>query len=194
MEISKNVSSAGNQQGRPDLHLCYYISGFVDGEGSFHIAVQRNPTSKIGWQVIPEFHVTQHANSKVVLELIQQTLSCGYIRPNHRLNPYDVTWVFVVRAREDLVGKIVPFFKRYKLKTTKQSDFEKFSLILEKMEQGLHRTIPGLKEILVTAFSMNANGIRRKLKLDTIFANLEPSETIRQTVLLASSSDDEDRI
>lgn len=190
---SENVLGADNQQGRLNDELCHYISGFVDGEGSFHVAIQKNPTTRIGWQVIPEFHVNQHKNSKSVLELIQSTLGCGHVRPNHRTNPNDVTWVLVVRSREDLVEKVVPFFKRFPLLTTKAEDFKKFSLIMEKIEMGLHRTHEGFKEILKISFSMNANGIRRKLDLNTILSHLEPSETVRQTVLLASSSDDEDR-
>ena len=38
---SDNAMGAGNQQGRPDSGLANYIAGFVDGEGSFHVAVQR---------------------------------------------------------------------------------------------------------------------------------------------------------
>ena len=63
---------AGNQQGRPDHNLSHYIAGFVDGEGSFHIAVQRNPSVKITWQVVPEFQISQHESDKHVLELIRK--------------------------------------------------------------------------------------------------------------------------
>src|SRR4051794_26226392 len=38
-----NASGADNQQERLDA----YIAGFVDGEGSFHVAVQRNPTTRV---------------------------------------------------------------------------------------------------------------------------------------------------
>jgi LAGLIDADG endonuclease len=65
-----NVLGAGNQQGRPDEAVCHYVAGFVDGEGSFHIAVQRNPTTRWKWQVIPEFHVSQNNGNQHVLELI----------------------------------------------------------------------------------------------------------------------------
>lgn len=36
----KKVLSADNQQGRSYNHLTpYYVTGFVDGEGSFHIVL-----------------------------------------------------------------------------------------------------------------------------------------------------------
>ena len=59
-----------------------YIAGFVDGEGSFHIAFQKRPDLKWGWQAVPEFHVGQNFPSKVVLEAIQDILQCGCIKHN----------------------------------------------------------------------------------------------------------------
>ena len=65
-----------------------YIAGFVDGEGSFHVAFQKRPDLKFGWQAVPEFHVSQNFPSKVVLEAIQNTLHCGYIKKMMRpVNP-----------------------------------------------------------------------------------------------------------
>ena len=53
----------------------HYIAGFVDGEGSFHVAFQRNPDVRIGWQAVPEFHVSQNVSSRHVLEAIRETAS-----------------------------------------------------------------------------------------------------------------------
>ena len=36
-----------------------WIVGFVDGEGCFSIALYRNRTYKLGWQVLPDFVVVQ---------------------------------------------------------------------------------------------------------------------------------------
>jgi LAGLIDADG endonuclease len=40
------------------------IAGFVDGEGSFHVAVQRIASTVAGWQFVRAFHVSQ--NEEVV--------------------------------------------------------------------------------------------------------------------------------
>jgi hypothetical protein len=32
-----------------------YIAGYVDGEGSFSVSVQRNQSCRIGLQLVPEF-------------------------------------------------------------------------------------------------------------------------------------------
>src|SRR5947208_12383645 len=76
----ENAPGAVNQQERLDA----YIAGYVDGEGSFHVAVQRNPSTRIGWQLVPEFHVSQNAERRQVLDLIKLRLGCGRIQENHR--------------------------------------------------------------------------------------------------------------
>ena len=172
---------AGNQQGRPDQELGHYVAGFVDGEGSFHVAVQRNPSTRWKRQVIPAFHVSQNDGNQHVLELIRGTLGCGYLKPNHR-NSNDRTYVLVVRDRKDLATKVVPFFRRFELRTTKRADFERFALIVDMMRAGRHLDLDGLREVLRIAFTMNQGGIRRRMSLNDILAGLEPSETVRRTL------------
>ncbi len=52
---SKNASGADNQQERLD----WWIVGFVDGEGTFSVSFNRNSTTSCGYQVFPEFVITQ---------------------------------------------------------------------------------------------------------------------------------------
>ncbi len=179
--MSDNATGAGNQQGRSDECLGYYIAGFVDGEGSFHVAIQKNPSTRLGWQVIPELHISQHERNIQVLELIRETLQCGYLKPNNRHNLSDRTWVFVVRSRQDLLKKVIPFFERYPLRTSKRQDFEKFATIVRKLAEGAHRTCSGFAEILHIAMSMNSGGAYRKIDITNILTHLEPSETVRRT-------------
>src|SRR3990170_3889294 len=176
-----NAMGAGDQQGRPDEQIGHYIAGFVDGEGSFHVAVQRNPTTRLKWQVIPEFHISQNDGNQHVLALIRDVLGCGYIKPNHPGSLRDRTCVLVVRNHADLVEKVVPFFRRFQLRTTKRADFDRFAEVLGLIAEGHHRDPVGLKQVLTVAFSMNQGGARRRKSLETILAHLEPSETIRQT-------------
>jgi LAGLIDADG endonuclease len=176
-----NAMGTGNQQGRPDEALSHYVAGFVDGEGSFHVAVQKNPSTRWKWQVIPEFHVSQNDGNQHVLELIRQVLGCGYLKPNHR-NSRDRTYVLVVRDRTELATKVVPFFRRYGLRTTKRADFEQFARVVEMMEARGHLSLEGLRSILQIAFSMNQAGARRRLSLSDTLGSLEPSETVRRTL------------
>jgi hypothetical protein len=63
---SDKASSAGNQQER--LKMASWIVGFVDGEGCFSVSIFKNRTSKCGFQVMPEFVITQGQKSLNVLE------------------------------------------------------------------------------------------------------------------------------
>lgn len=172
--------SADNQQERPGVWLGYYISGFVDGEGSFHVAIQKSNNVKLKIQVIPEFHVSQNVNRTATLELIKKTLDCGYIKPNHRKRLNDRSNVLVVRNRQNLKDKVVPFFRKYTILSSKNDDFKKFARIVSMMEKGCHLQKKGLIKILRIAFSMNEGGRYRKKKYNDLIEHLESSETVCQ--------------
>ena len=156
-----------------------YIAGFVDGEGSFHVAFQRRSDLKFGWQAIPEFHVSQNFPSRAVLEGIQNALNCGHIRSNDAAGKRDKTLVYVVRDRQDLLTKVVPFFERFPLRTEKRNDFETFKRIVQMTAQNLHLTAAGFDQIVRLGFSMNAGGRYRKRNQEDILTSLASSETIR---------------
>ena len=169
--MRNNVLSADNQQGRLNTSKCMsknihpqYIVGFVDGEGSFHVAIYQDIRMKIGIKIIPEFHISQHVSSKQVLDLIQRHLDCGYIKENHAANERDKTFVYVVRNRKDLLLKIIPFFERNQLHTEKQADFVLFAKIARLMQDGEHRKRNGAKKILALAYKMNRQGKYRRIR------------------------------
>ena len=157
----------------------HYIAGFVDGEGSFHIAFQRRTDLKFGWQAVPEFHISQNFTSRKVLEAIRKQLQCGYIKANDAAGKRDKTLVYVVRDRKDLIRKIVPFFERFPLRTEKRKDFELFRKVVHRIDHNDHTKFESFKKIIRLAYSMNANGLYRKRKMEDILATLTSSETIR---------------
>jgi hypothetical protein len=156
--VSDNASGAVNQQERLDA----YIAGFVDGEGGFHVAVQRNPSTKARWQLVPEFRVSQDVSRVNVLHVIRDRLDCGSLRENHR-GTNDHTLVIVVRRRNDLLEKVIPFFKRNPLLSCKQSDFYVFAEIVRRMAQRDHLCKQGFDELFVKAIHMNGGGRYRRL-------------------------------
>ena len=167
--------SADNQQERLDS----YISGYVDGEGSFHIAVQKVGHVKFGYQLLPEFHLSQRSDYADVLSVIQKRLGCGYIKANHAKSKTDRNLVLVVRNRDELLNKVIPFFERNPLLSPKQKDFQKFALIVRAMEKKVHLTEKGFIRLLKIAFSMNRNGQYRKQPVVDLIRNLESSTTTR---------------
>ncbi len=167
--------SADNQQERLDA----YITGFVDGEGSFHVAIQKVKHVKFGYQLVPEFQVSQNLDYVKPLELIKSRLDCGYLKPNHAKNSRDTSYVYLVRNRFDLLNKVIPFFNKNKLFSPKQNDFEKFAFIVREMSCKTHLCERGFIKLLEIAYSMNRSGIYRKQPIESIIEHIESSTTIR---------------
>ena len=173
---SDNVTGADNQQERLDG----YISGYVDGEGCFAVAVNRNPSCRSGFQLVPEFHVSQNGDRAQVLRLIQARFGgCGYIKPNGRR---DRALVLVIRRREDLLKHVIPFFERSPLLSSKHREFLSFAHIVREMALGRHRTTSGFNELLAQAVAMNGDGRHRRVRwIEVIGSHSESSETVCQT-------------
>jgi len=133
-----------------------WVVGFVDGEGCFFVGVQRNPTVRIGYQVIPEFRVVQHARDLDVLHALKRFFGFGRVCRNH-----DERWEFRVRRLEHL-REVARFFSEHQLRTKKRVDASKFKDVLRMMDDGRHLTESGLKEIVKLAASMNT-GSRPRL-------------------------------
>ena len=178
--MSNNVLSADNQQGRARHSLDpWYITGFVEGEGTFHIAFYKDPRMKQSIKVIPEFHVNQSYLRIGTLKDIQKYFGCGYIKANHAKNTKDTTYVFVVRDREELIRKIIPFFRKYPLHSIKQESFKIFAQIVKMMTKGNHRKEKGIGIIINLAYQMNNYGKYRARNKNDLLKTLQPSETIR---------------
>jgi len=123
------VIGADNQQERLNP---WWIVGFTDGEGCFSISTFRNSTTKSGFQTLYEFVVTQGEKSRDSLEAIKEYFGCGHIYINRRYDNHNYNlFRYCVRKQEDLINKIIPFFRKYRLQTAKQSQFEKFCKTLE---------------------------------------------------------------
>jgi hypothetical protein len=127
-----------------------WIVGFVDGEGCFHVGINKHADMKAGYQVLPEFTVVQHKRDVQVLHALKDFFGCGVVRSNHgdRL-------AYRVRGKEHLLERIIPFFEEHKLKTKKRSDFQKFRKIVRMMAEDRHLTSEGIEEIRRVRDQMN---------------------------------------
>ena len=151
---SENVSNADNQQER--FKLIGWIVGLTDGEGCFSVSVFKNSTTKSGWQVFPEFVVTQSEESKNCLEVLQKYFGCGSIyinrrKDNHRENLYR----YCVRNLSDINNKIIPFYQENCLITAKRNDFDNFCKAVDIISKGDHLKRTGFEKIVEITKKMN---------------------------------------
>jgi len=170
---SEKAFSKDNQQER--LKFIGWIVGFVDGEGCFTVTLHKNPTTSLGYQIMPEFVLSQGEKSKSVLYTTMKFFNCGRISVNRRHdNHRENLFRYSVKSQKELLDIIIPFFKENNLKTSKKDDFEKFSEILLLMKNKVHLTKEGVNEIIKIIETMNT----RKKRNQSV---LESSETIRRT-------------
>jgi LAGLIDADG endonuclease len=132
-----------------------WITGFVDGEGCFHVGINKDSDLKAGYQVLPEFTVVQHERDVQVLHALKAHFGCGVVRRNH-----GDRMAYRVHGQRHLLEHVIPFFVEHPLKTKKRLDFEKFRRVLLKMEAGDHLTPNGIEAIRDIASQMNRGGSR----------------------------------
>ena len=137
-----------------------YVVGLVDGEGSFTVYV-RDPkaTEHRTRRVVvePKFYVKLIERDKDILHALKKFFGCGKVyfqkdmRPNHQ-NCYR----FEVYRRDDLIEKIIPFFKKHRLKfASKRFDFKIFVRMMGLIEKGAHQNKEGLRELFLLKQQMH---------------------------------------
>ena len=140
----------------PD-NIGWYISGFVDGEGSFNVSLRKGNGHRLGWQVQLTFNVSQRDISN--LELMQQRLGCG--RLQHRS---DGVHYFVVSDHRSIIDRVIPFFEKfYFFSLSKKKNFSLFREIAFLVNQRMHLDTEGLREIIAIREKLNeGHGRKRK--------------------------------
>ena len=148
--------------------LAYYLAGFVDGEGTFSVAIIRHPTQRLGWMINPVFQVYQHQKHREILDLFQEYFGTGSVYRKSGIHP---VLTFSIDSRRSILERVLPFFKRYPL-IVKDREFERFRTIVKAMERKEHWEIDGFKRLVSLAYEMNQQGKGRKHTKEYIFSTL----------------------
>ena len=135
----------------------WYISGLIEGEGSFSISFSFRKKLKIGIETRPSFSVTLNQRDLALLKKVQSYFNCGGIR----FSKSDRTYKFEVRSIQDIVKYILPHFNDYPLIGAKHLDFQKFKKICLLIYESKHLNKHFLIEIIEDAYSMNPSGKRK---------------------------------
>ena len=143
------------------LSVGYYLSGFVDGEGSFNVSLRRRNDHTLGWQIVLTFNVSQ--KDKTVLEILKKHLGCGRLQKRK----LDGVWYFVVSNPQALSERVIPFFNQFGfLSTTKKRNFSIFKQIVEMVITNQHCSAEGTRKIIELRETLNeGRGRKRKFSL-----------------------------
>ena len=144
-------------------------SGFIDGEGSFSIIVDKNKSSKLGWRVQLKFQLGLHIKDLNILYLLQQHL--GGIGTIHLARNREIVNYSIDSIKG--LNNLVFFLEKYPLLTKKAADFLLFKKAVELVNNKAHLTLEGVKELVNIKASMNL-GLSDMLKSE--FAGYTPVE------------------
>ena len=145
----------------------YYISGFIDAEGSFSVLCTRSKKMKLGWRIIVNFQIHLHKRDLELLIRIKEAL--GGVGSIYNHGSKDCS--YMVHSLLDLTNSIIPHFDKYPLLTKKREDYEFFKQVVQMMNNKEHLTEQGFKKILSIKASMR-NGLTNAL-VET-FPNIIP--------------------
>jgi hypothetical protein len=100
-----------------------WVTGFIDGEGTFAVAIQRNSTMALGYQVQLQFVITQHIRDAALMVKFLEFFNCGTV-----VNDGPTKKQFRIRDFNKLETILFPFLDAYPLQTQKALDANDFRL------------------------------------------------------------------
>ena len=120
----------------------YWLTGFTQADGCFHISIVKSKTHKTGYNVRLEFSLKQ--KDSIPLKLIYDKLNMG------NLSQYSSgIWCYKSTGFKTAF-KLINYFDTYNLFSSKYTDFLKFRYIYIMITKGLHLDKNGIEKIIAT--------------------------------------------
>ena len=113
----------------------WFITGFIDGEGSFMIKVRKRPQYRLGFTVEALFSIALHKKDIKILQEIQSYFGTGSIRKDVNNNVK-----FRIESVKDIINKVIPHFDKYPLITQKLADYLLFKDVVDMIINKKHLT------------------------------------------------------
>ena len=139
----------GKEQIHRDKLSPEYVTGFIDGEGSFSISIGRHKTLKRGFEVRPEFEIELRADDQEILERILITIGCGKI--------YDCSYErygwyphskYKITSIKDMRDTLFPFLDAHSLQAKKKKSYSLFREIVLMVCNKQHLSDEGFYKIV----------------------------------------------
>ena len=136
----------------------WFVTGFVDAEGSFMLGFFKSDSYKLGYRTQAIFKISLHKKDYNLLSLIQDYFKVGTITDHG-----ETTLQYTVKSFKDL-DIILDHFDKYPLLSQKWADYQLFKDAITLIRSKEHLSSKGIKKILGIRASMNL-GLSDELKL-----------------------------
>lgn len=135
----------------------FYITGFTDGEGCFHLGINSHCKYKFGYSLGAVFKIHIAKKDLAILEEIQSYFGVGKI---YKLGKGSIQ--YQVSSIKEL-GVIIDHFDKYPLITDKEADYILFKRGLQILQNKEHLTLEGFRDFVAIKASIN-KGLSPELK------------------------------
>ncbi len=154
----------GKEQTQASILSPDYVAGFIDGEGSFSICINKQKTTRSGIEIRPEFAIEVRADDREILERIMVTIGCGKI--------YDCSYErygwfphtkYRISSYKLLVEYLIPFLDKHPLQAKKAVTYKLFREIVLMVYRKEHLTSKGVRTIKKLRIKIRKNGKKQKM-------------------------------
>jgi hypothetical protein len=130
----------------------WWVTGFVDGEGSFSIRIVKKMNKGLGYTIQLVFRVGQLSKDTALINQIKIFFGCGYVQVSTKYN-------FTTYVTSSLVDAftIIDHFNKYPLETQKAKDFKDWEKVAYMLRNKEHYTREGFDKIMSIKQNMNRN-------------------------------------
>ncbi len=126
-----------------------YITGLVDGEGSFCVYIRKPAKETWNTRVECHFYIKMREDDLPLLQKVRKFFGRGsiFFQKEYRQNQRD-NYRYQITNKSDLKNVIIPFFRKQTLQSKRIQDFNLFCKILDCALRKEHKTQAGLKKIM----------------------------------------------
>ena len=135
-----------------------WISGFLDGEGCFHVSIYMKSLNK-KYYVKPQISIGLHLKDIAILKLIINNLGVGKINNKHGLNSVQLK----VNSLDE-IETVIAHLEKFPLITKKCADFLLFKEVIHLIKMKEHLTLEGFNKIVALKASMNRDLSEKLIK------------------------------
>lgn len=153
-----------------ELHP-WWVTGFVDGEGSFIINTTKSKTTKIGYSVKLIFSVSMHHSDEALLHKLRAFFKgAGHIIHTKKYVAYRV------ENFSEIMEHIIPHFLAYPCQSTKFINFYLFKAVADLVNKKEHLSMEGYIKLLSFKAAFK-KGMEASIFKSELFSSVVPHPT-----------------
>ena len=149
----------------------WWVTGFVDGEGSFIINTTKSKTTKIGFSVKLIFSISMHHSDEALLH----SLKAFFKGAGHIIHTKNYV-AYRVENFSEIMEHIIPHFLAYPCQSTKFINFYLFKAVADLMNKKEHLSLEGYIKLLSFKAAFK-KGMEASIFKSELFSSVVPFAT-----------------